>query len=201
MPDFSQTVDGTKKSMRIEVERLQKVATPQELILVVNDFITFCRKATSEAKSFKEDIPVKIQSRVKINEIVKEFQTKGLNCAHLYAFHTFLCTNIPFNSLEYCVINQEMEIFNLHLKHNIDYLAHLKGAMTEIDKQSILKPAFIPATCWEDLESISNDTFGFRNRTQGLKKPIFYRSTRNYYNKNLGVLKKPPENIDPSYYL
>ena len=66
LADFSQTVESTEKSMQLELTRVRKIPTPPELILVVNDFITFCQKATSEAKKFKEDIPVKKELGVDI---------------------------------------------------------------------------------------------------------------------------------------
>ena len=124
-----------------------------------------------------------------------------VNCTGLYAFHTFLCNKIPSNSLEYFMVQQELKNFNYQLNQNVKYLVYYEAKLTAIDKKYMLKPAFTPAGSWQDFENIADETFGFKNRTQGLKKPIFYRSTPNSFNKNLGVLEKPPENIDPSYYL
>ena len=199
--DFSQTVESTKKGMQLELARVRKIPTPPELILVVNDFRTFCQKATSEAKKFKEDIPRKIEGGNDIKKITKDFKKRVMKFSSLYAFHAFLSNKIPSNSLEYFMVQQEIKNFNYQLSQNVEYLIFFEAKITQNDQNYMLKPAFTPAGSWQDLEKIADNTFGFKNRTQGLKKAIFYRSTPNSFNKNLGVLEKPPENIDPSYYL
>ena len=201
LPNLSQTLEATKQGIKLEVARLNRITTPHELILVVNDFITFCQKATREAQNLKKEIPLKIQSGVQINEVVEEFKTKVKKCEDLYAFHNFLCKNISKNSFEYFAVQQEINHFNYQLKQNVECLIHFEGKIAQKDKEYMLKPAFTPAGSWQDLEKIANNTFGFKNRTQGLKKTIFYRSPPNSFNRNLGVLDDLPKMIDPSYYL
>ena len=201
-PSLEQTLNATKTGMAYEFKRLQNTIKHPENVLAVNDFITFCQQATSEVKRFQKDIKSKLDSGVNISEIIDEFEYRIPECGKLYGFHSFLYKNVPINSFEYFAINQELDMFNQPLKQNVDCLAFFKGNMTERDQALFLKPAFSPATSWEELETLSDKEFGFENRTKGLRKPIFYRSNLNQYNKSLGVLEETPVLFDdPNFYL
>ena len=201
LPSLSETLETTKKGMVFEVARLNRITTPHHLILVVNDFITLCQKATNEARKFKDDIPLKIQSGVKVFEVVEEFKTKLEKCEGLYAFHDFLSNKISKESIESIQVEHEFQNFNSQVIQSLDYFGYFDGKVTEQDKEYMLKPAFTPASSWQELKTIATERFGYKQRTHGFNKPLFYRSSPSISNKELGVLDNYSENIEPGSYI